>query len=76
MTSYDPWADVFSWLKALLGIHAARLRAARRCGDSGASAVELAIITAVMVGVAAGLVLIIRNFVKTQQGKITNNVVP
>jgi hypothetical protein len=65
-----------TYLKALLGTHATRLRAARRCSDRGASAIELAIITAVLVGLAVVILGIIVAFAKTQGTNIQNQVVP
>src|SRR5229473_1457030 len=44
-----------AFLRAFLGTHAARLRMALGQQDRGASAVELAIITAVLVGLAAAI---------------------
>jgi Flp pilus assembly pilin Flp len=77
MASYDPRADqAVSWLKAVLGTHSARLRASLRTGDRGASAVELAVITAVLVGVAIAVLTVIITFVNKQSGSIQNQVVP
>jgi hypothetical protein len=47
-----------------------QLRAASRDKDTGASAVELAIITAVILGIAAALLLVIKNFVTTESAQI------
>jgi Flp pilus assembly protein TadG len=59
-----------SYLAALLGTHRARLASARARGDAGASAVELAIITAVILAVAVGLLAVIRIFVQDQSSQI------
>ncbi|HEX3752779.1 MAG TPA: hypothetical protein VHW06_19580 [Streptosporangiaceae bacterium] len=58
------------YLTALLGTHRARLAQARARGDAGASAVELAIITAVILAVAVGLLAVIRIFVQDQSSQI------
>jgi hypothetical protein len=59
-----------TFLRTVLGIRLGRLRAAARDDDAGASAVELAIITAVILGIAAALLLVIRNFVTTESARI------
>jgi uncharacterized membrane protein len=77
MKIYDPRMDpALSWLKALLGAHGKRLRASLRAGDRGASAIELAIITAVLVALAAVILGIIVAFTKKQGNSIQNQVVP
>jgi Flp pilus assembly pilin Flp len=48
----------------------AALRAAWRDSDRGASAVELAVITAIILAVALFLLLVIKRFVHTEAGKI------
>ena len=67
---------VTPYLRAFLGTHAARLRAALGEKDRGASAVELAIITAVLVGLAAAILVIIVTFANKQGTNIQNQVVP
>jgi hypothetical protein len=67
-----PGDPMFTYVRAMLGKHMARMRN----GDRGASAIELAIITAVLVGLAAAVLLIIVNFTKTQGNQITNTTVP
>lgn len=62
------------YIRAVLGKHMARVRSGG--GDRGASAIELAIITAVLVGLAAAVLLIIVNFAKSQGQNITNTTVP
>jgi Flp pilus assembly protein TadG len=58
------------YLVALLGTHRTRFAQARERGDAGASAVELAIITAVILAVAVGLLAVIRIFVKNESSQI------
>jgi Flp pilus assembly pilin Flp len=60
-----------TYLRASLGTRMARLRVALRDKDRGASAVELAVITAVVLGIAIALLVVIQNFVKNESGKIT-----
>ena len=59
-----------TFFRAILGSCLARLRAAALDKDAGASAVELAIITAVILGIAAALLLVIKNFVTTESAQI------
>ena len=59
-----------TFFKAILGSRLARLRMAVLDKDAGASAVELAIITAVILGIAAALLLVIKNFVTTESAQI------
>jgi hypothetical protein len=59
-----------TFLRSVLGVRLAYLRAAARDRDAGASAVELAIITAVILGIAAALLLVIKNFVTTESAQI------
>ncbi|HEV3291941.1 MAG TPA: hypothetical protein VG123_23420 [Streptosporangiaceae bacterium] len=61
------------YLCAVLGIRSARLRRAWRRGDAGASAIELAIITAILVGLAATVLIIIYNIVTTRANQINSN---
>ena len=60
-----------TYLRASLGTRMARLRVALRDQDRGASAVELAVITAVVLGIAIALLVVIQNFVTNESGKIT-----
>ncbi len=62
--------------RAFLGGHAARLRTAVRDQDRGASAIELAIITAVLVLLAVFVVTIIYNYARTQANTITQHTIP
>jgi hypothetical protein len=58
------------YLAGMLRTHRARFADARERGDAGASAVELAIITAVILGIAVALLAVIRIFVTTESGQI------
>ena len=58
------------YIRALAGTHMAALRRSWRDGDRGASAVELAVITAIILAVALFLLLVIKRFVHTEAGKI------
>ena len=60
-----------SYLQAFLGTRLARLSAARREQDRGASAVELAIITAVIIGIAGIVLAAINIFVTNESSKIS-----
>lgn len=59
-----------SYLRASLGTRVARLGVALRDKDRGASAVELAIITAVILVIAGIILAAINTFVTTQSNKI------
>jgi Flp pilus assembly protein TadG len=77
MKTYDPRMDpALGWLETAVRAHGTRLRAALRTGDRGASAIELAIITAVLVALAAVILGIIVTFTKNQGQQIQNQVVP
>jgi hypothetical protein len=67
------YRSYLTYARASLGTHLARLRAAVREGDRGASAVELAFITAGMLIVAGVIYFAIKTFVTTQSNNITNN---
>lgn len=69
-----PGDPMLHYIQAMLGKHMARMR--NGDGDRGASAIELAVITAVLVGLAAAVLLIIVNFAKTQGNNITKTTVP
>jgi hypothetical protein len=68
MGSMHPTLD---FLRAFLGIRVSRLRAARQDRDRGASAVELAIITAVIIGIAGIVLAAINIFVSNESAKIS-----
>jgi cytochrome c biogenesis factor len=63
--------SLMPYMTALLGVHRTRLTQARDRGDAGASAVELAIITAIVLGIAAALLVVIQTFVNKEQTKIS-----
>jgi Flp pilus assembly protein TadG len=63
-------------VRAFLGRHAARLRMAVSERDRGASAIELAIITAVLVLLAVFVVTIIYNYAKNQATTINQHTIP
>lgn len=66
----NPIMTSYGYLRTVLGTRLVRLREARATGDRGASAVELAIITAVILGIAAIILAAINIFVKNESGKI------
>jgi hypothetical protein len=59
-----------TYLRALLSVRRAKFVRARNRGDVGASAVELAIITAVILGIAVALLAVIRIFVRNESSQI------
>jgi Flp pilus assembly pilin Flp len=63
-------SPVASYLRALLGVRLVTLRAAWRAKDRGASAVELAVITAMILAVAVILLAVITHFVKGAANQI------
>jgi len=73
MNMLSPPGMLFHYLRAFLGT---RLAAGREDGDRGASAVELAVITAVLVALAVLILGIIVTFAKNQGTNITNTTVP
>jgi hypothetical protein len=73
MNMHSPPGILFHYLRAFLGT---RLAAVRENGDRGASAVELAVITAVLVALAVLILGIIVTFAKNQGTSITNTNVP
>jgi uncharacterized membrane protein YbhN (UPF0104 family) len=68
-----PGQAAAAYLRALLGLSAARLERARRDKDLGASAIELAIITAVIVGLAVTVLVIINTVVTQRAQQIGSN---
>jgi hypothetical protein len=60
-------------VRAVLGSRIARLQEARKRRDAGASAIELAIITAILVGLAVAVLVIVTNVVQQRSGQITQN---
>jgi len=61
------------FVRAILGSRVARFREARRHRDAGASAIELAIITAILVGLAAVVLLVVTQIVNNRTTEINNN---
>jgi Flp pilus assembly pilin Flp len=61
------------FVRAVLGGRIARFQEARRRRDAGASAIELAIITAILVGLAVAVLIIVTNVVTKRSGQITQN---
>lgn len=63
-------SPVANYLRAFLGMHLVALRAAWREQERGASAVELAVITAMILAVAVVLLAVITHFVKGAANQI------
>jgi hypothetical protein len=70
------YRSYLTYARASLGTHLARLRAAVRDGDRGASAVELAFITAGLLIVAGVIYVAIHKFVQNESTSITGNTGP
>jgi hypothetical protein len=68
-----PGHPEISYLRAFAGTRIARLSDARKRQDVGASAIELAIITAILVGLAVTVLVIIDNVVTSRAGQINSN---
>lgn len=62
-----------AYVDALLGVRLTRLRAAARDGEAGASAIELAIITAILVGLAVVVLVVINTIVRNRSNEIQSN---
>jgi hypothetical protein len=69
----SPGYPVFAYLRAFAGTRIDRLGDARKRRDMGASAIELAIITAILVGLAATVLVIIYNIVNSRASQINSN---
>lgn len=63
-------STVWGLSRTFLSDHLERLRSAAREQDRGASAVELAVITAVILGIAIALLVVIGNFVTGESNQI------
>jgi hypothetical protein len=74
MDLFDSRSPTAIYLRAFLGVHAARLRQAHSERDRGASAIELAIITGVLVGLAIVVLLVIKTEVDKGKQKITSTI--
>lgn len=70
------YRSYFTYTRASLATHMARLRVALRDSDRGASAVELAFITAGLLIVAGIIYFAIHAFVQNQSNQIQNNTGP
>ena len=68
-----PGGAVLCYLRVILGVSAARLARARRDSELGASAIELAIITAILVGLAVTVLVIINAVVTSRASQISSN---
>ena len=72
MNTFKQPVEGARYLRTFLDLHTARLRTALGEKDRGASAVELAVITAVLVGLAVAILVIVVNFANKQGTTITN----
>jgi ABC-type lipoprotein release transport system permease subunit len=61
------------FVRAVLGMRIARFRQARGHRDAGASAIELAIITAILVGLAVAVLIVVTNIVNNRSTEINTN---
>ena len=61
------------FMRVMLGASISRLGDARRRGDCGASAIELAIITAILVGLALVVLLVVNTIVRNRSNEINTN---
>ncbi|MBO0807695.1 MAG: hypothetical protein J2P32_05260 [Actinobacteria bacterium] len=61
------------WARAFLGTHMTRLRVALAEKDRGASAIELAVITAVMIIIALLILAAVRAYVTKKANDIQNS---
>ena len=69
----SPGYPEFAYMRAFFNTRIARLSDARKRRDVGASAIELAIITAILVGLAATVLVIIYNIVTSRASQINSN---
>ncbi len=65
---------MITYMKAFLGAHIERFRQARADGERGASAIELAIITGVLVLLAVGVLALIETEVSNGSKSITTTI--
>ncbi|HEY7145983.1 MAG TPA: hypothetical protein VH637_17225 [Streptosporangiaceae bacterium] len=72
MTS-GPLKYPVEFIRVMLGASASRLGEARRRGDRGASAIELAIITAILVGLAIVVLVVVNQVVTSRSNEINTN---
>jgi Flp pilus assembly protein TadG len=66
----NPIMTSYAYMRTVLGRRLVRLREAQAAQDRGASAVELAIITAVILVIAGIILAAIKTFVTDQSGQI------
>ena len=71
---HPPRGPVATYLGAMLAAHAERLRQARQDGERGASAVELAIITGILVLLIVGIVTVIYTVVNKAKTNIQHTI--
>jgi Flp pilus assembly pilin Flp len=64
------------YIRAVLDSRVARFQAARQQRDAGASAIELAIITAVIVAAAVVVLVAVKGIITTQTTNIKNTTIP
>lgn len=67
---HNPQAE---YLRAFMGTRVTRFSQARRRRDAGASAIELAIITAIIVGLAVVVLLVVTKVVNNRSTEINTN---
>jgi len=68
-----PGFQELAYVRAFAGARIARLNDARKRRDLGASAIELAIITAILVGLAIAVLVIINTIVTNRANEINSN---
>ena len=73
MRIYSPGYLERTYVRAFFVTRIVRLGGARKRRDIGASAIELAIITAILVGLAATVLVIIYNIVTSRASQINSN---
>ncbi len=61
------------YARAFLGVHVQQLQTARERKDAGASAIELAIITAIIVLLAGVVIAVVATVIRNRSADITNN---
>ena len=73
MRIYPPGYPELTYMRTFFASRIARLGNAAKRRDIGASAIELAIITAILVGLAATVLVIIYNIVNSRASQINSN---
>jgi hypothetical protein len=64
------------YIRAVLDSRVAKFQAARQQRDAGASAIELAIITAVIVAAAVAVLIAVKTIIGTQTTRIQTTTIP